>query len=277
MNIGWFDKLCEEGNLTDAYMVIRNEFNRNCADTSVFKKFEDLAFRLASLNITFDERKTYLNDASNALALYSDNVEMDESTLLLIKETTVKIGEIYNQIATDENSYYEKGLKETREKNTEILQSLADVNQEIRKVKEQKDFDKLLTRTTELEMELEKDAFTETQQNTYNVLTKHFSETISKKMEELNNAELLNVNKKAVKAFKYAFDTFTDQKSKYKESESNLKALVTSTLFAFDSRDLFNETLIYYNHIYSLIFNEVNDDLKFRLTEWALVTAKTKK
>ena len=46
--------------------------------------------------------------------------------------------------------------------------------------------------------------------------------------------------------------------------------LVSSTLFAFDAGRLFNETLIYYNHVYSFIFGKLDDDGKLALTRYSI-------
>ena len=61
--------------------------------------------------------------------------------------------------------------------------------------------------------------------------------------------------------------------SKYKD-ETTLKALMTTKFFAFDSSKLFNESLVFYNHVYSQVFQESSNDLKYKLTEWALNTVK---
>jgi len=52
---------------------------------------------------------------------------------------------------------------------------------------------------------------------------------------------------------------------------------MTSKFFIFDTSKLFNESLVYYNHVYSMIFQEVNDNLKYKLTEWAIKTTKINK
>ena len=94
-------------------------------------------------------------------------------------------------------------------------------------------------------------------------------------MEEINRNELLEYNKRAVASFNDVFKAFKKEPSKYKD-ESVLKAQMTSKFFAFDTSKLFNESLVFYNHEYSLVFQETSDTLKFKLTEWALNTTKLK-
>ena len=52
---------------------------------------------------------------------------------------------------------------------------------------------------------------------------------------------------------------------------------MTTKFFAFDSSKLFNESLVFYNHVYSIVFQESSDAMKYRLTEWALNTIKLEK
>ena len=54
-----------------------------------------------------------------------------------------------------------------------------------------------------------------------------------------------------VEAFEKAFRSFKTDESKYK-NQTQLFGLVSTTLFAYDASKLFNETLIYYNHVFLL-------------------------
>ena len=153
--------------------------------------------------------------------------------------------------------------QQTLIRNNEALKRLNELLEEIKTIVTQKAFDEKLKEISAVEEQLSKTNFTESQENSYQILSKHFSNVISKKMEEINKLELVELNKKAISTYKQVFETYIANKEKYKENESNLKALVYHTLFAFDTRDLFNESLIYYNHIYSMIFNEVNDKVQF--------------
>lgn len=76
-------------------------------------------------------------------------------------------------------------------------------------------------------------------------------------------------NKKAVESYDKAFKMFKNNEGKYK-NQTQLFSLVSSTLFAYDVARLFNETLIYYNHIYSYIFGKLDDDGKLALTRFSI-------
>ena len=88
-------------------------------------------------------------------------------------------------------------------------------------------------------------------------------------MRELEHKDNVLYNQKAVDAFASAFKQFKDNEAKYK-NHTQLYTLASTTLFAFDAARLFNETLIYYNHVYSYIFSKLDDDGKLALTRYSI-------
>lgn len=270
-------QLKEQGNFSDAYIVIKNLLSKNLHDQKLFAEFISLCLEIAMYDIVFDERKEYVSEAYSALSLFSENADMDEDVLSLIKETKQQINAVYESICKSEKLFYIAKEDELRSKNTQLLDTLSTLNQQLKTATTQHSFDTLLSKVAQIEQQLDKSLFSEAQIKTYEILTQSYSKTISEKMEELNHKSLLELNKKAVSSFKDVFETFMQNKNKYKDSESNLKFLVTTKFFIFDTSMLFNESLIYYNHIYSTIFQTVNDELKYKLTEWALNTNKLTK
>ena len=49
---------------------------------------------------------------------------------------------------------------------------------------------------------------------------------------------------------------------------------VIKGLFSFDASRLYNETLVYYNHVYNYILNKLSDEDKFALTKYAILSEK---
>lgn len=99
----------------------------------------------------------------------------------------------------------------------------------------------------------------------YDRLTKECTEAISRKMQELEYKSNKRYNKTAIEAYAKAYKAFKDDESLCK-NWPRLSRLASETLFAFEASRLFNETLIYYNHVYSYIFNKLDDDGKLALT-----------
>ena len=273
--IEYVEKLKEEGNPFDAYIVIKNYLSKDIGNKDIFKQYIDLALELASYNILFEERLEYIQDANTALSMFSESVDMDEEALILIKETKERINEAYSEIVKAQSEYNDRKKREIQDKNNTLMKSLNDLYSELLNTKEQNAFDDTLSRVSDVDMKLDKGAFSATQERSYEKLTKSFSEAISRKMEELNRLSLLEYNKKAIKSFDEVFKIFTnDEKKKMYKSESTLKNLMTSKFFSYDTSKLFNESLVFYNHVYSLVFQEVDNRMKYRLTEWAVNTSK---
>lgn len=269
-------KLKSEGNFIDAYLVAKNVLSRNIGNIAAFNEFIEITLEIAEYDIVFDERKQYVSDANTALAMFAESVEMDEDVISLIKETRVKINKVTQEILTAEQEYIDGINRKTQDENTEHLNKLVQIYNEIKATKTQKEFDVALGHVSEVEALLNKNAFSAEQEATYDKLTQQYSQAISSQMEIINKNELLAYNKRAVACFNDVFTAFKKEPSKYKD-ESTLKALMTTKFFAFDSSKLLNESLIFYNHVYSLVFQETTDALKYKLTEWALNTVKLEK
>lgn len=269
-------KLKSEGNFIDAYLVAKNTLSRNIGNIAAFNEFIEIALEIAEYDIVFDERKQYVSDANTALAMFAESVEMDEDVISLIKETRIKINKVTQEILTAEQEYIDGINRKTQDENTEYLNKLVQIYNEIKAAKTQKEFDVALGHVSEVEALLNKNAFSAEQEATYDKLTQQYSQAISSQMETINKNELLAYNKRAVACFNDVFTAFKKEPSKYKD-ESTLKALMTTKFFAFDSSKLFNESLVFYNHVYSLVFQETTDALKYKLTEWALNTVKLEK
>ena len=269
-------KLQEEGRFVDAYIVAKNALSKDIGNAELFQHFIDLALEIAMYDIIFDERKQYVSDANSALALFAENVDMSEAALAMIKQAKARVTETFLAVCQEEEVYFAQQAGSVREKNTELLNQLVDIYNRIKSAKDQSQFEKILSEVSQVEAQLAKEVFSADQQTSYEMLSKSFSQAISEKMEELNRNELLDYNKRAVSCFNDVLQAFKRDSGKYK-NESNLKALMTSKFFVFDSSKMFNETLVFYNHVYSVVFQDVNDTLKFKLTEWALRTDKIQK
>lgn len=120
-----------------------------------------------------------------------------------------------------------------------------------------------------VDAEIDHDNLTSEQKTHYDQLNKSCTDTISAKMRQLEYKDNIDYNKKAVNAYNSAFTSFKNNESRYKD-KSQLLGLVSTTLFAYDAGRLFNETLIFYNHVYSYIFNKLDDNGKLELTKYSI-------
>ncbi len=267
-----FEKL-KDKNIFDAYLVIKNQLNKDVTNKEIFEKFIETGITLSKLDVEFNYRRQIASEMLSAFRMFSESIDIDEDMLSFIKNVQKRIDECWNKIDDDENEFLKKFSDKKEDENRQILSNLSDLLGKLKNATDQKQFDELLESVSKIDVQLDKDSFNTKQEDSYNSLTKAFSKTISEKMEQLNRQELLEYNKVAVKHFKEVFDSFKNNISKYKE-RNNLKNLLTKKFFIYDTSKLFNETLIYYNNVYNMIFQEVDNDLKFAVTEWALNTKK---
>ena len=261
----------------DAYLVGKNLFNQHPSDEDIFLKYFDFLCKFASYPIIIDERKFYANEADIVLAFFTENVKISEARLQLIKSCKSKLENIIKEIISLENTIAQKALEEIQQENSEELNKLVELKGQLLSASTKMKFDSLLQSVQKSESTLEKKYLSPEQKELYDTLTSEYSKVVSDKLMELERIENVEYNKVAVKRFKHVFDSFQLSEAKYKENQSQLYALVSENLFGYDATRLFNETLIYYNHVYSFIFNKLDDDGKFRLTQFSIDCEKIKR
>lgn len=270
-----FDELMNEKNYVDAYIVAKNEYSRFPENKEAFARFVDLMLLLAKDSDEMSVALQYLDEANSALTLFSESSEIsDRSILDFIKDYNSRIADVAGIIQERDAQGEEQLIKELRENNQKLFTRLSEIYMEIKNCTSQEYFDAMVNEISKVEESFEKDYFDDAQQNMYDKMTQSFSKLISDKMEDLNYQNLLEKNQTAVENLKSMFDDFNKKKALYSKSENELKGLLTKSMFCYDTRELFNETLIYYNHIYASIFNAVNDDLKFKMTKWSVTAEK---
>lgn len=261
----------------DALLVGKNLCNQQPSDENMFNSYFNFLCKLASYPITTDERKFYANEADIALAYFSENVKITENTLLLIKEYKTQLERVINDIISMENAIAQSALKEIQNNNAVELNNLIDLKGKLFMATKKEDFDSLLHSVQKCENKIDKKYLSQEQNELYDTLTAEYSSIVNDKLIELERVENVEYNKSAVKRFRSAFDSFQSAESKYKDNQSQLYALVSENLFGYDAVKLFNETLIYYNHVYSYIFNKLDDDGKYRLTQFSIDCEKLRR
>ena len=269
-------KELQENNIWDAQIVGKNLFCKNPADIYVFTEYFDFCIKVANYPVDIETRSLFVNEADLCLTIFTEKVKIDKESLEIIQEkrsVLVSISsEINNIIAKNDKD----ALEERKSINNDALTTLSRLKGRIASSTSQVEFDRILSEMSICENKLDKEILTDTQISLYNNLTREFSTLVSKKMADFAYLGDIKYNKDAAISFKKAFDLFKADESKYKESDNHLYELVAKYLFAYDAKRLFNETLVYYNHVYTFIFNKLDDDGKYRFTQFSFDTPKTK-
>ena len=119
-----------------------------------------------------------------------------------------------------------------------------------------------------MDQSINRDRLSSSQENKYIQLTKKSSEIVSSKMAYFENLKNRAYNIKAIEAYEKVFNMF-----KNGNLMSNHKDLMKD-LFSFDTSRLYNETLVYYNHVYNYILSKLSDEDKFTMTKYAIMCEK---
>lgn len=264
-----FEKYKNDGKITEALLVGRNLFNRNSGDEKIFSAYFEYLCTLAETLPSLADRINYAEQASVALAFYSENAELTSESVDALSGQQQRIDGILSEIESTKAKRVADERAEIEAHNSECLKKLYSLKDEMHRATTQDEFDKILVKIGETDTAMDKDEFTDEQSSIYKSLTKGHTELISEKMHQLEHIKNIAYNKQAADAFASAFDRFRKDENKYR-NQSQLFLLASTTLFAFDASRLFNETLIYYNHVYSYIFSKLDDDGKLALTRYSI-------
>lgn len=264
-----FNDYKNAGKIAEALLTGRNMFNREPQNEEIFTTYFEYLCKLAETLPSLTDRQSFAEQANVALAFFTENAELTEKTVNDIVVYQQRLNSILDEIKkmNDEKLSAEKLRIESY--NSECLKKLYNLKDLLQRTSSQKEFDDVLVQISQVDSEIDKDTFNDAQNRIYDNLTKEHTELISIKMRELEHKRNIIYNKEAADSFAKAFKQFRTDESKYK-NQTQLFSLVSSTLFAYDASRLFNETLIYYNHVYSYIFSKLDDDGKLALTRYSI-------
>jgi len=264
-----FNSYKDAGKIKEALLVGRNAFNRNPASAEVFNAYYSYLCTLAETLPSYTDRKHFADQASVTLAFYTENTILTEVSVAEITECQSRLDAIYTEISGVQKAKADKEQKDIEYHNDECLKKLYTLKNKLQASSTQEEFDSVLIQVGQTDGVIFKERLTQNQSDTYDALTKESTDLISEKMRELEYKKNVAYNKQAADSFAKAFSQFRNYESKYK-NQTQLFSLVSTTLFAYDASRLFNETLIYYNHVYSYIFSKLDDDGKLALTRFSI-------
>lgn len=259
----------DAGKISEALLVGRNMVNKDPGNPEKIKDYVELLLYLAETLPSLDERKGFVGQANVAISFYEENAELTEEIVTDIVDYRERLENVARHIDAAEHEKAVDRLQQIESENSKQIRALYTVKQKLVSVRNQPDFDKILQEISLIDARIDHDCLTEEQTGYYDQLNRECTEIISAKMRELEHISNVAYNKMAIDAYDNAFGKFKKDESKYK-NQTQLFSLVSSTLFAFDAGKLFNETLIYYNHVYSYIFGKLDDDGKLALTRYSI-------
>jgi hypothetical protein len=264
-----FNGYRSEGKISEALLVGQNLFNRNPANSEVFSAYFDFLCSLAENLPLLEDRQDFANRAAVALAFFAENADLDAPLIAKITAQQERLSAASNHIATALSEKTTAAIKECEQRNAACLKEIYKHKDRLQNADTQELLDAALAEIGSADAQIDKNNLTAEQNTAYDTLTKELTDLISVKMRELEYKKNVAYNKQAADSFAQAFKKFRENESTYK-NQTQLFKLAAGMLFAYDASRLFNETLIYYNHVYSYIFSKLDDDGKLALTRYSI-------
>ena len=233
-------KYISQNDISNALLVGQNLFNKNKGNKQVFSMYFNLLLNAASSNYNSSDK--FIEQAVAVLTLYSENAEINEDEVSYIRSCEDNLNVVVSDIKKKYASLSEAKIK--------------------------KEFDSILKEIYEIDGRFDKGNLVSRQRNEYEELTTKCQLIVDSKLKEFDRLANIEYNKRAVASYEKIFNLFKDTKhASYKPNE-------ILELFQYDSSRLFNETLIYYNHVYNFILSKLNDEEKLTMTKLAIVAEK---
>ena len=271
--ISLFNEYKNSGRITEALMIGRNMVNKSPDNLEYIDIYTDLLFSLAEKLPSINERKIFIDQLNVAITFFEENTKLTKDIINRIMLYREHLNKIILEIERLENKKIKEELAEIEIKNTKNIEELYKIRENFKSIKTQEEFDIILEKIATIDLNINHDYMTSEQKKHYNQLNKECTENISAKIHELEYMKNTEYNKNAVNAYNIAFQKFKIDENKYK-NQTQLFQLVSSTLFAYEASRLFNETLIFYSHVYSFIFSKLDDEGKFFLTKYSIECQK---
>jgi hypothetical protein len=271
--ISLFNEYKNTGRITEALMIGRNMVNKSPDNLEYIDTYTDLLFSLAEKLPSINERKIFIDQLNIAITFFEENTKLTKDIINRIMLYREHLNKIILEIERLENKKIKEELAEIEIKNTKNIEELYKIRENFKSIKTQEEFDIILEKIATIDLNINHDYMTSEQKKHYNQLNKECTENISAKIHELEYIKNIEYNKNAVNAYNIAFQKFKIDENKYK-NQTQLFQLVSSTLFAYEASRLFNETLIFYSHVYSFIFSKLDDEGKFLLTKYSIECQK---
>ena len=271
--ISLFNEYKNSGRITEALMIGRNMVNKSPDNLEYIDIYTDLLFSLAEKLPSINERKIFIDQLNVAITFFEENTKLTKDIINRIMLYREHLNKIILEIERLENKKIKEELAEIEIKNTKNIEELYKIRENFKSIKTQEEFDIILEKIATIDLNINHDYMTSEQKKHYNQLNKECTENISAKIHELEYIKNIEYNKNAVNAYNIAFQKFKIDENKYK-NQTQLFQLVSSTLFAYEAIRLFNETLIFYSHVYSFIFSKLDDEGKFFLTKYSIECQK---
>lgn len=257
----------EQNMISEALIVGQNMFNRFPGNVEYFNLYFDLLVELAHRG-DVEQRSRFLQNAMTAVAAFSESVELTPDIVDDVRVKEEILERVYESIEKERAEQVRAATKEKVKFNEDALALIERLLKQLKSTTAKNEFDKLLQNIGDVDSSLEKEYLTDRQVKKYKELTNLSSGLVSEKMTYFENQSNREYNLRAIEAYEKAYNMFKNGQVIATHKE------VIKNLFAFDASRLYNETLVYYNHVYNYILGKLDDDEKFIMTKYAILSER---
>ena len=167
-----FNSYIAQGKIKEALIVGQNALNRGSCNLDIFNMYYDLLMELYNNADNHNIKMDYWQQASAALAFFSDNAELDESTVSDILEKEKQLNDIYQKLLEDENRLRSQNEASAIEYNNQALDLVKRLIERLKKANNRNDFNHTLEQISKIDKSLNQDYLTGKQKDNYDILTK---------------------------------------------------------------------------------------------------------
>lgn len=260
----FYCKAKNDGNYNDILLLADNLFDKHPENDALFHRY---------INVLFDyyevcENKEFvLQRMQEVVSIYSEKVNLNKEILTDIRKIEEKVNLKHNEFIEKKNYEKKEFLTKIIIQNDDVLDKIVAQVEKLNTVINEKEFNTLVQEIKNLDETLKADYFVERQKTKYDKLTKTTTEIIDKKIKYFEHLKKVDYNKEAINSYDKVYKIFKEGTGSYSDG-------LIKELFMYDPEKLFNETIVYYNHVYNYILSKLKDDDKFAITKLAIICEK---
>lgn len=266
-----FEKYINEKNFCNAQIVIQNLFTKDAGNKEVYTEYSKFLISQALDAPDVNMKEEFADKANMALMFFMENTTLDSEMIKFINKEQDKLSNLFVEIQEIKVAQINIQSQEIKKKNKEGLKLVRSIIASMKQEATMETIEHKAKQIAQIDTQLYSDYFSEAENKEYENLTRECSEVIKNKSIELQEIANKNYNLQAVNAYKKVFDTFNGTLNCAPNGS------VFKEIFAFDPNRLSNETLVYYNHVYSFLLSKLSEDEKYQMTKAAVLSDKRRK
>lgn len=262
-----FFRYMKSGDNKRALLAGQNMVNHNPGDKKYFEVYFDFLVFLAQ-NKDVLVADSFLQQATGLLAFFSENVEVDENIIDFIISKENELNRVAEELKQKQENIDREAIRQEVIYHNDAMELLEQILEKIKRCESSGEFNKYVDNLAKIDQSINRDRLSERQAKKYVELTRKSSDVVSSKMAYFENVKNRGYNISALEAYEKVFNMFKNGKV-----VGNHKEIIKG-LFMFDTSRLYNETLVYYNHVYNYILGQLSDEEKFTLTKYAVMSER---